>query len=147
MKKTSVSNPVESLGYVKYCSSRSPRSVKKTPNYVKYNCQKICVWFRRHKTTLKSDKRPFFYVIYRFFLVVKSKLSSCSGSVPMRQLHPGIYPSTLTNVHFVEEDWVFVEGGKKQLQCACMGYGADPCWGFREQRPKSFWLFDVLQGV
>ena len=138
MKKTSISNPVEGLGYVKYCSSGVPDLLKKTPNYVKYNYHKICVWSRRHKTTLKSDKRPFFYVIYRFFLVVKSKLFSCSGSVPMRQLHPGIYPSTLTNVCFVEEDWVFVEEGKKQLQCACMGQIPVGVSGSKDPNPFGF---------
>ena len=37
-----MSNPVESLGYIKNHSSSSPRTIKNPTNSVRYNCQKIC---------------------------------------------------------------------------------------------------------
>ena len=60
MKKTSMPNPVKSIGYIKYYSSSSPRPVKSPSNCITYNCQKICSWSRRPKTILdwKSAKRP-----------------------------------------------------------------------------------------
>ena len=53
-----------------------------------------------------------------------------------------IYPSTLTNVHFKEEDWVL--WGKKQLwgnrNCILVSR-VESWWVFLGQSPKSFWLF------
>ena len=40
-KKTSLSNLVKSLGYIKCCSSSSPRLVKSPSKSIRYNCQKI----------------------------------------------------------------------------------------------------------
>ena len=71
--KTSMPNPVGSLGYIKCYNSRSPRSIKRTGNSVRYNCQKICSWPRRPKTILETRKKAaFLYVIsdtiiYKFF--------------------------------------------------------------------------------
>ena len=41
VKKTSFSNLVKSLGYIKCCSSSSPRLVKSPSKSIRYNCQKI----------------------------------------------------------------------------------------------------------
>ena len=53
--------------------------------------------------------------------------------------YSGIYPSTLTNVRFLEKDWVLK--WKKQLQIdrnCSLGSGADLWWGFKGQNPKTF---------
>ena len=42
VKKTSIPNPVKSLGYIKCYSLSSPRSVKSPNNSIRYNCQKMC---------------------------------------------------------------------------------------------------------
>ena len=41
VKKTNMPNPVKSLGYIKCFSSSSPRLVKSTSNFTRYNCKKI----------------------------------------------------------------------------------------------------------
>ena len=48
-KKTSMLNPVKSLGYIKCDSSSSSRPVKTPSNFIRYNCHKICSWSRRPK--------------------------------------------------------------------------------------------------
>ena len=58
VKKTSISNPVKSTGYIKCCSWSSLWSVKIPYISVRYNCQKICSWSRKPKTILKIRKRP-----------------------------------------------------------------------------------------
>ena len=60
MKKTSISNPVKSLGYIKCYSSSSPRPVKSPSNSIRYNGKKVCSSSRRPKTILKSEKGPHF---------------------------------------------------------------------------------------
>ena len=41
VKKTSITNPIKSLGYIKCHSSSIPRPVDKSPsNAIRYNCQK-----------------------------------------------------------------------------------------------------------
>ena len=57
VKKTSMLNSVESLGYIKCSSSRSPRPVKRPSNSIRYNCQKICSWSWRPKTILEIRKK------------------------------------------------------------------------------------------
>ena len=58
VKETSMSNSVESLGYIKCYSSSSPRPAKSYSNSIRHNCQKICSWFRRPlKPYWKSEKR------------------------------------------------------------------------------------------
>ena len=57
-KKTSMPNTVKSLGYIKWYSLSSHRSIKSTSNCIRYNCQKICSWSRRPKTILEIKKRP-----------------------------------------------------------------------------------------
>ena len=54
--KTSMPNPVESLGYIKCYSSSSPRPVKCPSNSIRYNYKKIWSWLRRPKTILNSEK-------------------------------------------------------------------------------------------
>ena len=73
VKKTSMPNPVKSLGYIKHYSSSSPRPDKSPRNSIKYNWQKICSWSRRPKTYWKSEKRSHFsrwstiLIVYKFF--------------------------------------------------------------------------------
>ena len=64
VKKTSMSNSFESLGYIKCYSSSSPRPFKCPSNSIRYNCQKICNWSGRPKTTLEIRKKvTFLHVI------------------------------------------------------------------------------------
>ena len=73
VKKTSMQNPVKSLGYIKCYSLSSPRPVKSPSNSISYNCQRICSWSRRPKNILEIKKKAtFLYVInnpiiYTFF--------------------------------------------------------------------------------
>ena len=73
VKKTSMPNPVKSLGYIKCYSSSSPRPVKSPSNSIRYNCHKICSWSRRPKTILETRKKATFLyrinnpIIYKFF--------------------------------------------------------------------------------
>ena len=56
VKKTSMQNPVKSLGYIKCHSSSSPRSVKNPSN----SMEKICSWSRRPKIILEIRKKATF---------------------------------------------------------------------------------------
>ena len=56
-QKSSMPNPVKSLGYIKCYRSNSHRSIKSNSNFIKYNCQKICSWSRRPKTIVKIRKK------------------------------------------------------------------------------------------
>ena len=58
MKKTSMSNPVKSLGYLKCYSLSNPEPVKRTDNSIRDNCKKIRSWSRRPKSILE--------IIYKF---------------------------------------------------------------------------------
>ena len=60
VKKTSMPNPVKSLGYIKCHSSSSPRPVKSPSNSIRYNCDKISSWSRRPKTILEIRKKKTF---------------------------------------------------------------------------------------
>ena len=60
VEKTSMPNPVKSLGYIKCYSSSSSRPIKSPSNSIRCNCKKICSWLRRPKTILKIRKRPYF---------------------------------------------------------------------------------------
>ena len=71
-KKTSIANPVKSLGYMKYYSSVSPGFVKSSSNSIRSNCQMICSWSRKSKTKLEIWKKATFLfvinktIIYNF---------------------------------------------------------------------------------
>ena len=52
VKKTSMPNPVKTLGYIK-CYSTIRYSIR-------YNCKKICSWSRRIKTILEIRKKAVF---------------------------------------------------------------------------------------
>ena len=58
VKKTSMPNFVESLGYIKCCSSSNPRPVKVPSNPIRHNCQKIFSWLRRSKTLVWPEVWP-----------------------------------------------------------------------------------------
>ena len=60
VKKTSMPNPVKSLGYIKCYSSSSPRPVKSHINFIRYKFQKIWSWLRRAKVYWKLGKLPHF---------------------------------------------------------------------------------------
>ena len=87
VKKTSMLNPVKSLGYIKHYSSSSPRPVKSHSNSIRYNCQKICSWSRiltSRKPYWKSEKRTFLLminnpIIYKFFKVSKTTKRRLTG--------------------------------------------------------------------
>ena len=57
VKKTSMPNPVKSLGYIKCYSLSDPRSAKSPSNPIRYNCKKICRWSPRPKTILAIRKK------------------------------------------------------------------------------------------
>ena len=90
-KKTSMPNPVKSLGYIKCHSSSSPRPVERPSNSIRYNCQKICTWSRRTKTILEIRKKaavlhminnPIIYTFYKDFTRVSSRiLGQCLESL------------------------------------------------------------------
>ena len=73
MKKTSMPNPVKSLGYMESYSSSSPRPAKSPSNSNRYNWKKICCWSRRPNTILEIRKKvTFLWVVnnpiaYKFF--------------------------------------------------------------------------------
>ena len=54
--KTSMPNPVKSLGYITYHSSSSPGPVNSPSNSIRYNYE-ICSWSRRPKTKLIIKKK------------------------------------------------------------------------------------------
>ena len=60
VNKTSLPNPVESLGYIKCYSLSSFRPIKSSNNSIRCNCQKICNWSRRPKTMLEIRKKATF---------------------------------------------------------------------------------------
>ena len=63
VKKTSMTNPVKSLGYIKCHSSCSPRPVAESSSHsIRCNCQKICSWLRRPKTILKIVEKTTFLI-------------------------------------------------------------------------------------
>ena len=72
VKKTSMLNPVKSIGYIKCYSSSSPKPVKSPGNSIRYNCEKICSCSRRTKTILGIRKKATFLqmmknpIIYKF---------------------------------------------------------------------------------
>ena len=50
VKKTGISNPDKSHGYIKWYCLSGPRPIKGPSNFIWYNCQKICSWSRKPKT-------------------------------------------------------------------------------------------------
>ena len=73
LKKTSMARSVESLEYIKYHISSSPRPIKCLRSYIQYNCQKVCSWswrpeaileIRKEATILEVINKP---IIYKFF--------------------------------------------------------------------------------
>ena len=69
MKKTSMPNPVKSIGYVKCHSSSILRLVKSPSNSIRYNCEKISSWSRRPKKHFSCKKHFWFsrYSTFNFF--------------------------------------------------------------------------------
>ena len=61
-KKASIPNPVESLRYIKLCSSCSLRPIKGPTNFIICNChtRRSAVVEGNLKLYWKSDKRPHF---------------------------------------------------------------------------------------
>ena len=57
VKKTSMSNLVKSLSYIKCYSSSTSRPAKSPSNSIRYNCLKIYSWLRRPKTIPKKRKK------------------------------------------------------------------------------------------
>ena len=68
-----MSNPAESLEYIKCYSSSSPRPINNPSNSIRQNYQKICWRLRRPETILKARKKDRFFhlinklIIYKFF--------------------------------------------------------------------------------
>ena len=69
VKKTTMPNPVKTLGYIKSYISSSPRPVKSPSNSIRYNCE-ISSWSRQPKT-MKKYILTMFQVIHQ---IVKNKL-------------------------------------------------------------------------
>ena len=68
VKKTSMPNSVKSLECFKCYRSSSPRPVKSSSNFIRYNCQKICSWLRKPKTILEIRKK------HRFLQVINTPI-------------------------------------------------------------------------
>ena len=66
VKKTSMTNPVKSLEYIKCYSSSRPRPVKSASNSIRYNCQKIFSFQKDLKLYWKSEKDQQFYHLQVF---------------------------------------------------------------------------------
>ena len=72
VKKTSMPNSVESLGYIKCYRLSSPRHVSPS-NSIRNKCKKICSCLRRAKTILEIRKKATFSylinnpIIYKCF--------------------------------------------------------------------------------
>ena len=72
VKKTSIPNSVESLGYIKWYSSISPRPIKSPSSSISY-CKKINSRSRRSKTISEIRKQTTFlnvinkHIIHKFF--------------------------------------------------------------------------------
>ena len=68
VKMTSMSHPVESLGYIMGHSSSSPKPIKSPRNSIRYNCQKIC-WSRKPETIMEiKTEAKFLEVINKLFV-------------------------------------------------------------------------------
>ena len=73
MKKTSMPNPLKSMGNIKCHSLSSPRPGKRPSNSIRYNCEKISSLSRRPKTILEIRKKTTFLqvtnnaIIYNLF--------------------------------------------------------------------------------
>ena len=73
VKKTGMPTTAKSVGYIKYCSSSSPRPTESPRSSTRYNCQKICSWLRRPGTIQEIRKKDTFLevvnktIIYKFF--------------------------------------------------------------------------------
>ena len=70
VKKTNMSNPVESLGHVKCYSSSSQRPTKSSSNSIRYNCQTICSCSRRPETILEIRKKATFHGVIKRLMKV-----------------------------------------------------------------------------
>ena len=68
MKKSSMPNPVESLGYIKCYSWSSPSP----SNSIRYNYQKISSWSIRPKTLLEIRKKTTFLQVINNPIICKS---------------------------------------------------------------------------
>ena len=63
-------------------------------------------------------------------------------------MFPGIYPSTLTNVRFVEEDWVYNEKSNcKVIIIAAWDLGQSLCRVSGGKVCKTFWLFNIFKVI
>ena len=60
VKKTSMSNPVKSLGNIKCYNLSSSRPVKSPSNSIRHHSEKICSWLRRPKNILKIREKATF---------------------------------------------------------------------------------------
>ena len=70
MKKSSMPNSAESLGYIKCYSSSSPRPVKSCSNFIRHNCQKISSWSRRPKMILEIKEKATFRSVINNYIIV-----------------------------------------------------------------------------
>ena len=58
VKKTSM--PIENLGYIKWYDFNSPRCIKSSRNFIRYNCYRICSWSKRPETLSETRKKAIF---------------------------------------------------------------------------------------
>ena len=71
VKKTSMSNPVESLGYIKCYSSSSLKPIQRYRDSLRYKWQKICCWLSRPKTILEIRKKTTFLLVINKSIICK----------------------------------------------------------------------------
>ena len=76
VKKISMPNSVESLGYIKCYSSSSLIPVESPSNCIRYNCKKICSWSARPKTILEIRKTAPFLLVIKYPIIFKFLVGS-----------------------------------------------------------------------
>ena len=79
VKKTSMPNPVKSLGYIKCYSSSSPKPFQSPSIFIRYNCKKIWSWSRRLKTILEIRKMGTFLLVINNSIICKFSKNFTSG--------------------------------------------------------------------
>ena len=73
MKKTSLSNPVKSLGYIKCYSTSIPRPVKSPSNSIRYNCWKMEI--RKRPYILDGEESYCLQFLSKTLLTIKRRLT------------------------------------------------------------------------
>ena len=87
IKKTSMSNPFESLIYIKCYSLSSPKFMKSFSNFIRQKCQRICSRSRRPEIILEIRQKTKFLhainkpIISKFFRDFTNQINKTSRTV------------------------------------------------------------------